>query len=106
MYSDDASSENSELKIELRVGEEKLQLALPTKGRTWPASGIGGIAPRADRTRPAPNLGGMLEVVGWWTVKPKCPRIMKSLNHGCRHTRCVRIPEVYATVSAPLSLAL
>ena len=31
MYSNDASSENSELKIELRVGEEKLQLALPTR---------------------------------------------------------------------------
>ena len=27
----DASSENSNLKIELRVGEEKLQLALPTR---------------------------------------------------------------------------
>ena len=31
MNSKDASSENSFLKIELRVGEEKLQLALPTR---------------------------------------------------------------------------
>ena len=31
MNSKDANSENSFLKIELRVGEEKLQLALPTR---------------------------------------------------------------------------
>ena len=31
MNSKDASSENSFLKVELRVGEEKLQLALPTR---------------------------------------------------------------------------
>ena len=31
MNSKDASSETSFLKIELRVGEEKLQLALPTR---------------------------------------------------------------------------
>ena len=50
MNSKDASSENSFLKIELRVGEEKLQLALPTFPRM-----------RGPRPRGA--------VVGtWWTT--------------------------------------
>ena len=59
MNSKDASSENSFLKIELRVGEEKLQLALPTFPRM-----------RGPRPRGA--------VVGtWWTIQSgkQSPRI-------------------------------
>ena len=66
------SSENSELKIELRVGEEKLQLALPTSGRTWPASGIGGIAPRASLTWPAPSLARSYSHIKWHSFRTLC----------------------------------
>ena len=65
MNSKDASSENSFLKIELRVGEEKLQLALPTLPRmrgprprgavvgTWWTNQSG---KQRSRIRPAPRL--------------------------------------------------
>ena len=77
-------------------GRRKAAACATHYGRTRPASGLGSIAPRADRNRPAPNLGSILEVVGRWMVEPKCQP--STCSHGYLHCTQCCIPEVLALV--------
>ena len=88
--------------MNLEAMEKSFSLCYPlgpilARPRNW-----GQKAPHAGGNWPAPGIGGILEAVGKRMVEPKFQTISKSYYHGCLRN----IPEVFAGVATPRSLAL